>query len=357
MSLARGPILALALAAAIVAPLAPAKAHAQIPQIAECVFGRNGSEAGAAPANAKPAESPWSAVPAVPRELQPKVTGGAPTQWGWFNETVAIFNESRVCTGVMLSGRAILTAGHCVCDLALAAKPAIIRFGAAIGGKPGLFPARTDPSLTRLLDPAFCAALETSRSGASPYPAGRDLALIFLDAETIKPPETGGEPLLAILVGHRPLLPIVPDSTIVPALVATPDLLLSTSLTKLLVVGFGLDDAGRVGVKSHACVPIRSRICGGANLQAQFGCAGGRETVLADPGARRDTCGGDSGGPVFAIVKAGAVTAYYLAAITSRAAVGADCGSGGIYTLITPAVVGWLRSNGVAVGSYPYPEQ
>jgi hypothetical protein len=75
--------------------------------------------------------------------------------------------------------------------------------------------------------------------------------------------------------------------------------------------------------------------------------------VLADQAGGRaahDTCGGDSGGPVFWIQDGLA----WLVGVTSRAAPGVQqnatlhCGGGGIYTLIGRRDVhAWLRANGV----------
>ena len=75
--------------------------------------------------------------------------------------------------------------------------------------------------------------------------------------------------------------------------------------------------------------------------------------ILAEapgPSIRTDTCGGDSGGPVFLFVNG----APRLVAVTSRAAPGtqanpnSQCGGGGIYTLIgRKSVHQWLQANGV----------
>ena len=130
------------------------------------------------------------------------------------------------------------------------------------------------------------------------------------------------------------------------------------ALTGLVAVGYGADEKGTVGVKRHACVSITSAMCGFAAQRDQYGCVPGREMVLSDiSGQGRDTCIGDSGGPVFAIVNSGPVYFYYLVGITSRGANRGRCGQGGIYSLLTPGVVEWIRNQGVVLSAYPYPEQ
>ena len=129
-------------------------------------------------------------------------------------------------------------------------------------------------------------------------------------------------------------------------------------------MGFGLgrdpgkaNQAFRVGEKRHACVDIRSRICGFAADRARYRCAAGLEMVLADPAEERDTCPGDSGGPVFAMVRSGAIFQYYLVGVTSRGTTAGECGRGGVYSLVTPRVVDWMRSKGVSIPTYEFPDQ
>jgi Trypsin len=119
-----------------------------------------------------------------------------------------------------------------------------------------------------------------------------------------------------------------------------------------MIAGFGLNDRAvekDIGLKMYADVPVYSAICGNGDLDAQVGCVPGREALLIDwQYHQRDTCRGDSGGPAF--IRSRDNVRYFLVAVTSRAvdqSGEALCGPGGVYTLVTPAVVAWLRSLGV----------
>lgn len=152
----------------------------------------------------------------------------------------------------------------------------------------------------------------------------------------------------------------------------------------LHVVGFGrtgnCQGLPAINTKKYgADIDITTVRCRTSSLAGFLGCRGDRETVLIkskpmDTSLRciPDTCNGDSGGPAFMrlpVIKDGKplvvsdlgdgtlvdppvpVTDRYLAAITSRgiSRFGGECGAGGVYTLVTPAVVQWMRAWGVNV--------
>ncbi len=312
------------------------------------------------------------------------VVNGART--GIFHETVAIkAGPSKLCTGVLVAPNAVLTAGHCVCNLGLNdANPAYPRPHVVLGGdvdvnaavppNDGRAWAAIDTRKTQLFDRYFCAGLARSTD----YMRGRDLAVLFLDEGTeegsinegawkawrkdtgratlvLNPPanmsETDAEQLKRVNWEERK------TDDVHIATIAPPSQIVAGSVGNLLVVGFGLPESGQpVGPKRLACVPIASRICGTPQARRDFRCAAGLETVLIDRGRGRDTCGGDSGGPVFAVQRTGWTYRYTLVAITSRAVSGSDCGSsGGIYSLVTPRVVDWMRRIGVDIITYETP--
>lgn len=108
------------------------------------------------------------------------------------------------------------------------------------------------------------------------------------------------------------------------------------------MVGFGATEpTGRAGFgrKRYADVSAAGWGCDGQRSR-RLGCEPLRELVLFRSG-RKDTCDGDSGGPVYAAER----TPHRVIAITSRA-IGdspSRCGQGGIYLRID-ALASWLRA-------------
>jgi V8-like Glu-specific endopeptidase len=130
------------------------------------------------------------------------------------------------------------------------------------------------------------------------------------------------------------------------------------------VVGFGRTGGcptlEKINVdKRRAFVPFRSFDCTTSYAQQYFGCVPGHEAALVaterDPltTCYPDTCGGDSGGPAYIKVHdvKNEKDYLYLAAITSRGIPGREdvCGRGGVYSLVTPEVIRWMKAWGVDV--------
>lgn len=91
--------------------------------------------------------------------------------------------------------------------------------------------------------------------------------------------------------------------------------------------------------------------CDGTRAQ-HYGCIEGAEFVLPGAGGT-DTCGGDSGGPVFELTSTGDSCAWRAVGLVSRSTrdARAACGAGGIYTRLD-AVDEWTTVN-VARGKKP----
>lgn len=103
------------------------------------------------------------------------------------------------------------------------------------------------------------------------------------------------------------------------------------------IVGFGHVDAGGsfgYGIKRMVDVPIASPNCAGSisgqSDAMSYGCDKSLELVAGRPLLERDSCKGDSGGPLYVLDAGGQ---WLLAAATSRATDSAmhTCGDGGIY--------------------------
>ena len=167
---------------------------------------------------------------------------------------------------------------------------------------------------------------------------------VFLKGYDIAEPESGEtipikeqfehpEADLRVLVLERP-------STIRPRHVAQG---FETYATHGLLVGFGTIDPYGIfgyGEKRKVEVPITSLDCGSAEEAKQYGCEQGTEVVAGHRGLGKDTCRGDSGGPLYIMSPYGE---YYLLGATSRGVRGPrECGNGGIYVRVDQ-YLDWIR--------------
>jgi secreted trypsin-like serine protease len=231
-----------------------------------------------------------------------------------------------ICSGTLLTARVVLTAGHCGCGVSgsysvtrdqNARQP---REVFAVDGVPVLF------------DQRVC------RNGL--LTEGNDLALVRLQKAV--------QPEFDERISQWPGFGFPPELVF--------DLRASiVKGSRLTVVGYGYTGSGVIGFRNQGEVSVFSFDCEERRL-AKF-CDPFTEMILADQAAAsppNDTCGGDSGGPVF-WTNGGTAR---LVAVTSRAAPGVrqnatlHCGGGGIYTLIgRKNVHDWLAANGVgAIG-------
>jgi secreted trypsin-like serine protease len=110
------------------------------------------------------------------------------------------------------------------------------------------------------------------------------------------------------------------------------------------LVGFGNTEAtGRFGYgkkRKVEKIPIQSLACAGANDVSTFGCRKRTEMVAGQKGLRKDSCTGDSGGPLY-IKQNGSI---FLLGATSRGIQNAqnECGDGGIYVRVDQ-FIDWIK--------------
>lgn len=262
-------------------------------------------------------------------DIEMKVVHGQLVDWTEFKSVVRITyriaNGKRdVCSGVIVSAKQVLTAGHCGCGTDYQVSFFDGTEPAGLAGYPRTFPGY------------YCSASPEAQ-------AGKDLALLNI-ANTQHP-------------------------KIAPRVAHLRDIQLAGPIDKLAVLGFGLDENNFLPEQPRiGFVPVYSLYCstGRAALSVckpfrEFALSGARD---AANDRKVDTCGGDSGGPVFAFrakygsepggnPKALAVEDI-LVGITSRPMAGVvhipgtdHCGGGGIYTSVGHSdVLAWLNSEG-----------
>jgi hypothetical protein len=283
-----------------------------------------------------------------------RIVGGQNVPDGWFPETVALYAkrgaEPVYCTGLLLSDTAVLTAGHCVCELGLDRAPAgaaestlTVRFGPNAGAGQDFSEVGIDYTRTVLYEPELCT--KRARLGDLAV-RGNDVAIVFLSQKlkATGDPKFLRDAILTTDPQSREGAGIqMGEKVAAPVRIASPQLVHS-QFAQLVIVGYGFNNTqgqqNRIAVKTWASVPVASYICGWPLEQGLYRCAPGLETVLIDV-LGRDTCGGDSGGPAFLFFGPGL---YYLIGITSRGvARSGECGAGGIYTLMVPRIVDWVR--------------
>jgi|SRR5580700_4591524 secreted trypsin-like serine protease len=270
-------------------------------------------------------------TPAMPT---PKLVGDArPASDVQYGFIVAIYytgidRATYLCSGTLLTSRLILTAGHCGCGIpgtywvdvhqnAHQPAPSELHY---VDGPPIIY------------DQSVCRYGDLSQ--------GNDLALVRLRDAVDLADKDQLDTSDSLWTGYGYPPEFVWD--------------LRTKLVKgtnLVAIGYGYTSQQLLGVRMQAEIPIFSFDCEEAGLANV--CAPFAEMILADAPGRRlrsDTCGGDSGGPVFRTENG----RPRLVAVTSRAAPGLQdnpvlhCGGGGIYTLIgRKSVQRWLAANGV----------
>jgi hypothetical protein len=218
-----------------------------------------------------------------------------------------------------MSKRLVLTAGHCGCGKNYRITQNLDMKGAKF------IPAEGSPVL---LDPQACQLLPAVRPGY-------DLALLHLGEDAEVANTYQAFPKLAFdLIDH------------------------TRRGAGLVVVGYGLTEILSKGTRMEASVPVFTTDCAQRQYVAA-GCAPFFEMILAANGTggrRTDTCSGDSGGPVFAMVPMpGLQPEPSLVAVTSRPAplqqldTQNHCGGGGIYTVVGRRDVrNWLAHNGAS---------
>jgi hypothetical protein len=221
-----------------------------------------------------------------------RIVGGVPTKD--FPDCVAIGAAAQwCCTGTLVAPNVVITAGHCE------------------GG---------------------CSARIFIGHNIN---AGGEIVNV---ANAVRHPEyhlDGKHNDITVLILERDV------TTVKPRTMATTAQVDKASMVR--AVGFGNTDpqsTGGYGLKRMVDIPVASVSCA-LDGPARYGCDEGLELVAGAPFLNKDSCNGDSGGPIY--VKSGAQ--WSLAGATSRATVDSTrpCGDGGIYVRVDKYAT-WIRS-------------
>lgn len=287
-----------------------------------------------------------------PDDSTNRITFGSALPSDNFRDVVRIdFNNKGKpdrCTGVFVAFDTVLTAAHCACGDSYNIQ---VQLNDADGGDGNAF-AALGVTNGPILFPGYSCVKPPSTQ------IGKDVALFKVSGVTPGQEET----IVNIRDGSDETPQVFRLPEIRPAILVLSDRMLSA----LYVAGFGLTESGIVADKMRGThVSILSRFCAAGRVR-QSVCAMYREFVLSREGLSlgappTDSCGGDSGGPVYRVdtpfVPNGnnsTPSKKILVGLVSRPLLGVKhpfprlCGGGGIYTAIgTRPVLNWLDANNV----------
>lgn len=230
--------------------------------------------------------SPAGVIPPSPQDDVHSIVGGELTND--FPDCCAVGNDNGFfCTGTLIAPNLVVTAGHCTGSTRVFLKGSDIRVP--------------------------------------------DEGEIIRVSRTVVHPDTD----LRVLVLEQ-------NSTVTPRHVARGSQV--GQPTKALLVGFGTTNlAGNIGYgrKRKVEVPIVSLECGTASDEQKLGCRRGVELVAGHRGLLRDSCKGDSGGPLYI---RGSGNTFHLLGATSRGIINTVnvCGDGGIYVRVDK-FLDWIK--------------
>ncbi len=221
-----------------------------------------------------------------------KVYGGSAVPKGGWQSTVALSSSgSMYCSGTAISPYVVISAAHCAVGKKASSVTVYVGDGKDGGYVRGQY--------------------EVAKIVASPDYNGN----------------TGND--ISYLVLKTPL--DLPESAFVPVLTNPLEIkeLLSVN-AKAHIVGFGLRNGNEFGLKYEVDTSVVKNISTSLSYDAA--------SEIAIGGGGKDSCNGDSGGPVYGQLKTGKWRVY---GITSR---GGACGTGGIYGLMH-ANICWIQKD------------
>jgi secreted trypsin-like serine protease len=279
---------------------------------------------------------PWPAGVPLPNPKEvftPFVAGGVPSD---NRKVIGIYatdaaGNAYICSGALLTRKFVLTAAHCTCDPHATAP--IQKYGVT-NDQAVLNQTNNHQAADATWYTAKLASVFGGYDCSLGPRGGNDLALLEV---------TSG----FMLANDSKLT--AADWSAIPSVVPAAQWM-TTLTSQMRVEGYGYNgnESNSLGLRRSALVEVDSIGCTESWVQ-WTGCSVLYEFVLGlrpTEGKYKDTCAGDSGGPVFngnnlvGTVSRGVPT-------SQRFALG-ECGAGGIYThLGRRDVIAWLKANSV----------
>ncbi|HEX2014872.1 MAG TPA: serine protease [Nitrososphaera sp.] len=231
-------------------------------------------------------------------EKRMRIIGGTTVKGAEFPDCVAVGSDDQwFCSGTLIGKNTVLTACHCDCS-----RPTRVYFGNNVDERGEI--------------------VNVSKRVPHPdYLKGKnnDLMVLVLESDV---------------------------RTVAPRAIA-PGALIDAA-TDARVVGFGNTEPSGFfgyGIKRQTDVPIASSCCKGSvngkDDQTVYGCDPDFELIAGKPLLVKDTCNGDSGGPLYL---SDGIGKWFLAGATSRATKAAinNCGDGGVYVRVD-RYLDWIK--------------
>ncbi|MBX9458841.1 MAG: trypsin-like serine protease [Rhizobium sp.] len=283
--------------------------------------------AGAAELNLWPAGVPFPevTVQAAPPDDGPSILSldGRPSEDRRVVGIAFVDSEGfeRVCSGLYLNARHVLTAKHCTCH----ANDYRVTGSTDMTSRRATWTAAT-------LQPFFQAGAACLNTRDFKPAEGNDVAILTLNAPLLDDARQPVNQATSLLGDILPL-----------------DSWRATGAMRVRLVGYGSTtaDGQTIGRQNDATMQINSTDCG-SRAARSLGCRAYREMII---GLRRrgeppvDSCAGDSGGPVFLPWEGREIPIGLVSRSVTGGRLGELCGQGGIYTLLGRSdLIAWLNA-------------